>query len=118
MLFGRASSSKSMILRVLIATILIAIPPIIFEKYTYYLYATSNPVFFTYSGDRLWFDIIWFCIAGAISAVIVGRGTKVVVVPPIFASLIFTIAVYVTPFCTPKECYISSTDGLAPLRDF
>ena len=47
-----------------------------------------------------------------------GRHTKAVVLPPLFGSLIFTIVVYVAPFCTVKECYISSTDGLAPLRDF
>ncbi|MGI0092274.1 MAG: hypothetical protein ACREBS_11255 [Nitrososphaerales archaeon] len=107
-----------MAIRMLIAVITVLIPPVIFEKYTYFLYVTANPVFFTYSGDRLWFDIIWFCIAGALSAVIVGRDTKTAIIPPLIASLAFTIIVYVEPFCTVKECYVSSTDGLAPLRDF
>ena len=47
-----------------------------------------------------------------------GRNTKAVILPPLFGSLIFTITAYVAPLCTIKECYISSTDGLAPLRDF
>ena len=106
-----------MAIRALIATIAILLPPIIFEKSTYFFYTTGSRFYGTFSYDRLWFDIIWFCIGGALSVIIVGRKTKAVVLPPLLASLIFTIAVYVVPFCTVKECYVSSADGLAPLRD-
>ncbi|MDG6995927.1 MAG: hypothetical protein JRN52_08390 [Nitrososphaerota archaeon] len=109
---------KGPISRILIATAIVPVPSIIFEKYTYYLYTIGKPIFFTYSGDRLWFDIIWFCIAGVVSALIVGRKTKAAVLPPLIGSLILVIVLYVSPLCTVKECYVSSTDGLAPLRDF
>lgn len=93
-------------------------PPVIFEKYTYHLYLVGNPAFFNYSGSRLWFDIVWFCAGGMASAFIVGRDRKESILPPLIGSLLFVISVYVHPFCAVRECYVSSTDGLAPLRDF
>lgn len=105
-------------LLIIIATAIVSAPPIVFEKLTYYYYATGSRLFGTYSGDRFWFDIIWFCVAGAIACIIVGRNSKSVVLPPLFGSLLFILWIYVWPLCTMKECYISSTDGLGPLRDF
>ncbi len=104
--------------RLVLATIIILIPPIIFEKYTFFLYTSANPDFFNYSGSRLLFDIIWFAAGGVLCAVIVGREKKAVILPPLISSMLFIIAVNVPPFCDVRECYISSTDGLAPLRDF
>ena len=105
--------------RVVLATLFAVIPPIVFEKYTYQLYLTGSPNFFTFSGDRIWFDIIWFGAAGAITAFfIVGRDRRASIIPPLVASLFFVFSGYVVPLCAPKECYVSSTDGLAPLRDF
>jgi hypothetical protein len=118
LLFLRDRSLRNLVIRILVATAITPVPSIIFEKYTYFLYATANPNFFNYSGNRLWFDIIWFCIAGVVSAAIVGRNTRAVILPPLFGSFILIIVSYVAPLCTTKECYISSTDGLAPLRDF
>jgi len=117
-LFDRVISKKNLLVQIIFTTAILAIPPIVFEKLTYYYYATASPTFGTFSVDRFWFDIIWFCIAGAVVTIIVGRNTKAVILPPFFGSLIFTITAYVAPLCTIKECYISSTDGLAPLRDF
>ena len=48
----------------------------------------------------------------------VGREKKAVILPPLISSLLFIIVVNVSPFCDVRECYVSSTDGLAPLRDF
>lgn len=106
------------LVRVVFATVVVATPPIIFEKVTYYYYAIGAPAFGFYSGHRFWFDIIWFCVVGAISALITGRNTKLAIVPPLLGSLIFTVFVYLPPLCAVKECYVSSPDGLAPLRDF
>ena len=117
-MFDRVISERNLLLRIVLATAILPIPPIVFEKLTYYYYAIASPTFGTFSVDRFWFDIIWFCVAGVAAAFIVGRNTKAVIIPPIFGSLIFTITAYVVPLCTMKECYISSTDGLAPLRDF
>ena len=117
-LFDRVISERNLLLRIIIATTILPTPPIVFDKLTYYYYAIASPTFRTFSVDRFWFDIIWFCVAGAVAAFIVGRNTKAVILPPLFGSLIFTIMVYVAPLCTIKECYISSTDGLTPLRDF
>ncbi len=36
----------------------------------------------------------------------------------LIASALLITAFYGTPFCDMRECYVSSTDGLAPLRDF
>ncbi|HXQ92613.1 MAG TPA: hypothetical protein VN739_06375 [Nitrososphaerales archaeon] len=104
--------------RVVLAAIVILVPPIIFEKYTFFLYTSGNPAFFNYSGSRLWFDILWFVVGGVISIVIVGREKKASILPSLISSILFIIAVNLPPFCDVKECYVSSTDGLAPLRDF
>jgi hypothetical protein len=101
-----------------LAFLLILLPPIIFEKYTFYLYLTFSPNFFAYSGRRLWFDIIWFVASGAATALIVGRKKWVSLLVPFVASAAFIISVYSPPLCNPAECYISSTDGLGALRDF
>ena len=85
---------------------------------TYYYYATGNHLYGTFSGYRFWFDIIWFCVSGVVTAVILGRKTRTVVLPPVFGSLLFVLWTYVWPLCTVRECYISSTDGLGFLRDF
>lgn len=106
------------VIRVLLATAVVATPPIIFEKITYYYYAIASPAFGTFSGHRFWFDIVWFCIAGAVAAVMTGRSTRFAIIAPVLGSLVFTIVMYVPPFCTIKECYMSSPDGLGPLRDF
>jgi hypothetical protein len=100
------------------ATLLCYLPPLIFEEYTYYLYTLRTPEFFTFSGNRIWFDIGWFAASGAISALILGRKRWYSVVPPLFASAAFVASVYVEPLCFRSECYISSTDGLGPIRDF
>jgi hypothetical protein len=104
--------------RISLVTLILFVPPVIFEKYTYLLYLRADPNFFFFSGYRLWFDIIWFGVGGALSALIVGRQTRLVVLPPILSAFLFVISSNVYPFCAFKECYVSSTDGLAPLRDF
>jgi hypothetical protein len=109
---------SSSLLRMCLAVVVVLIPPIIFEKYTYFLYTIANPNFFNFSGSRLWFDIAWFAAGGAISTIIMGRHRRESVIPPLVASGLFVVAIYVSPFCAIKECYVSSTDGLAPLRDF
>ena len=111
-------SSAKTLLGLTLATIIILTPPLIFEKYTFFLYITSNPNFFWYSGNRLWFDIVSFGVTGVISALIVGRAKKTVVLPPLIGAALFIFAVNAVPFCEIRECYVSSTDGLAPLRDF
>ena len=101
-----------------LAVAAILVPSVVFEKYTFYLYTVADPNFFNYSGSRIWFDIIWFATAGILSTFIVGRKSKASVLPPLVASALFVIMIYAQPFCSVKECYVSSTDGLAPLRDF
>lgn len=104
--------------KIIAAFVLILLPPVLFEKYTYFLYATLSPNFFAYSGRRLWFDIIWFVASGAACALIIGRKKWISLIVPAAASASFILVLYVEPFCTPQECYISSTDGLGFLRDF
>jgi hypothetical protein len=99
------------------AFLLVLIPPLVFEKYTFYLYSIFSPDFFGYSGRRFWFDIGWFVAAGALSAIIVGRKKRASLFAPVAGAAAFTAAVYFPPFCVPKECYVSSTDGLGALRD-
>ena len=111
-------TNKKTLVGIILATISVFVPPLIFEKYTFYLYLTASPNFFQFSGDRLWFNIIWFGIGGVISTLLLGRRRKMVILPPILSAAILIIAVNVTPFCEVRECYVSSTDGLAPLRDF
>lgn len=115
------SSSRSrqhFISLVVAASIIVFTPPTIFEKITYYYYATGNHLYGTFSGDRFWFNIIWFCVSGVVTVAILGRNTKAVVIPPLFGSLLFILWTYVWPLCTVRECYISSTDGLGSVRDF
>jgi len=100
-----------------LVTVIILLPPIIFEKYTYVLYLTGNPNFFNYSGSRLWFDIIWFAVGGILSAIIVGREKRESLIPPLLSAVLFICTVNITPFCQMRECYVGSPDGLAPLRD-
>ncbi len=101
-----------------IATALILVPPLVFEKYTFFLYSTGNSDYGTFSVSRLWFDIFWFVASGVLAAFIVGRERKSFILPPLLASFLFIVAVNVQPFCAVKECYVSSPDGLAPFRDF
>lgn len=105
-------------LRGFAAFLLVVVPPVVFEKYTYYLYTISSPTFFTFSGDRLWFDIGWFIGSGAFSALILGRKNALAILPPLAGAWAFIVAVYDVPFCQAAECYINSTDGFAWLRDF
>lgn len=102
----------------LAAFLLVLVPVIIFEKYTFYLYLTNPQNFFLYSGRRLWFDIIWFAASGVGSAFIIGRKRWIALLIPILGSLAFIVSAYSVPFCDPRECYVSSTDGLGALRDF
>ena len=102
----------------LAALLLVLVPVIIFEKYTFYLYLTNPQNFFLYSGRRLWFDIIWFAASGVGSAFIIGRKRWIALLIPILGSLAFIVSAYSVPFCDPRECYVSSTDGLGALRDF
>jgi hypothetical protein len=115
---GYYSSLIPLLGRIIASFLLILVPPIIFEKYTFYLYLTASPNFFGYSGRRLWFDIIWFVASGAATALIVGRKRWISLVVPALASAAFIISVYSPPFCDPRECYTSSTDGYGFLRDF
>jgi hypothetical protein len=100
------------------ASLVVTIPPIIFEKLTFYYYSIASPTFGFYSGYRLWFDIIWFCIAGAVAALVVGRHTKASVLPALLGAFLFALTIYLAPLCSVVECYISSTDGLGAIRDF
>jgi hypothetical protein len=104
--------------RVFLVTVILLGPPVVFEKYTYLLYLKADPNFFFFSGYRLWFDLIWFGVGGALSTGIIGRNTKMSVIPPMVSTLLFVVSANVFPLCAAKECYVSSTDGLAPLRDF
>ena len=104
--------------KIIVAFFLILIPPIIFEKYTFYLYLTSSPNFFAYSGRRLWFDIIWFVASGAACALIVGRKKWFsLAIPSCCYGRVHSGSLQ-RSFCDRRECYISSTDGLGFLRDF
>ncbi len=101
-----------------LATILIIVPPLVFEKFTFYLYTINNPNFFNFSGSRLWFNVVWFAASGVPSTILVGKEKKFAVLPSLIASALFIVATYLFPFCAVKERYVSSTDGLTPLRDF
>jgi hypothetical protein len=103
---------------IFLATALIFLPPLLFEKFTFYLYVVNNPNFFNFSGSRLWFNVVWFAASGVPSALLVGREKKLGILPSLIAPFLFIIATYVAPLCAVKECYVSSTDGLAPVRDF
>lgn len=102
-----------------IACIILSISvPVIFEKYTFYLYASHNSSFFTFSGLRFWADTLWFLGVGAMTALILGRKERLALLVPFASAALFVIIVYVAPLCEPRECYVSSTDGLTPVRDF
>jgi hypothetical protein len=94
------------------------IPTWLFEKYTYLLYLRHSPDFFTFSGWRLMFDIMWFLFLGVFSALIVGRGRRISALTPFIAAGILMVFVYFAPLCATRECYVSSPDRLAPSRDF
>ncbi|MGI0084783.1 MAG: hypothetical protein ACREBQ_06845, partial [Nitrososphaerales archaeon] len=100
------------------ATLLVFLPPLIFEEYTYYLYTIASPQFFNFSGSRIWFDIAWFTASGAVSVIIVGRKRWFSLLPSFVGAGIFAVSTYIAPLCFEKECYISSTDGLGSFRDF
>ncbi|MGI0081599.1 MAG: hypothetical protein ACRECH_18515, partial [Nitrososphaerales archaeon] len=91
------------------ATLLLFLPPLIFEEHTYYLYTIASPQFFNFSGNRIWFDIAWFTASGALSPLIVGRKRLFSLLPPFIAAAVFVLSTYVEPLCFEKECYISST---------
>ncbi len=121
MLKGSNSSNLGLLIKVIATILLIFIPPLVFEKYTYFLFSTTgdSSAFFYYSGKRLDFDIGWFIGSGALSALIVGRKKWLFsLLPGAIGAAAFTISVYFVPFCAQQECYISSTDGLGALRDF
>ncbi len=111
-------SKSRLALDLVCVALLVFLPPLIFEEYTYYLYSIRSSQFFNFSGERVWFDIIWFALSGLISVLIIGRKRWIAVIPSLVSAAFFTIFVYAQPFCFQSECYISSTDGLGPLRDF
>lgn len=112
------SENASLLLKGLAAFAVVLLPPLLFEKYTFYLYLTDSPNFFGYSGSRFWFDIGYFALSGALSALVVGRRRWESIFPPVFGAAAFVISTYVSPVCPPRECYVSSTDGLGSIRDF
>lgn len=114
----RVKVSRLLTIRIIIAVLIGLVPPLLFEKYTFYLYLISSPDFFNYSGERLWFDIIWFGLTGTISTLFIGRDRRISVLAPIVSAFLFILSVNVSPLCEVRECYVSSTDGLTPLRDF
>jgi hypothetical protein len=111
-------NSVNTLWRLGLATILIIAPPLLFEKFTFYLYTINNPNFFNFSGSRLWFNVVWFAASGVPSTILVGREKRFAILPSLIASALFIVATNLVPLCAVKECYVSSTDGLAPLRDF
>lgn len=112
------STSASSLARFILAVLLSFVPPLLFEKYTFYLYLIASPEFFNYSGERIWFDITWFVVAGFLSVLLVGRSRRLAFLPPVIGAAILIIAAFNVPFCEPRECYVSSTDGLGAVRDF
>ncbi len=112
------SLPSSLVGKIIVAFILVILPPVVFEKYTYFLYLTSPITFFAFSVRRLWFDILWFVASGALCALIIGKKKWFSLIMPAIACASFILIVYVEPLCTPRECYVSSTDGLGFLRDF
>jgi hypothetical protein len=52
------------------------------------------------------------------TAVIMGRKGRLALLVPFASAALFVVIVYVVPLCETRECYVSSTDGLTPVRDF
>ncbi len=94
------------------------IPPLLFEKYTFHLYLIADPNFFTYSGSRLGVDAVLFILSGMACSFIVGRGRRLSALIPFVSSAILVFSFYAYPLCGVKECYVSSPDGLAAVRDW
>ena len=90
------------------------IAPFLFESYTFYLYMIGEPVFFVFSGFRLWF----FLASEMVLGFALGRISRL----PLYAAAGCTAAATVAltlllyQFCDPRQCYYSGPDGASWLR--
>jgi hypothetical protein len=95
------------------------IVPYIFELYTFHLYLKRDPVFYSYSGARLWFFLISPLAIGALLGFISRMSGRLMdprcsVAGIAAATLILTALLYL--ICDSRECYYSGPDGFGWLR--
>jgi hypothetical protein len=92
----------------------IVIVPFVFESYTFHLYATGDPAFFTFSGSRLWV----FLISPLLLGVLMGRAQALqpLMLCSAAAVAIAILIVIFYQFCDVRQCYHPGPDGLGEIR--
>src|SRR5579885_797701 len=110
---------RSGLMLALAALAAMIIVPYIFELYTFHLYLKRDPVFFSYSGARLWFFLISLLTIGALLGFISRVSGRLLdlgcPVAGIAAAIVILIAV-LYQICDSRECYYSGPDGFGWLR--
>jgi hypothetical protein len=92
----------------------IVIVPLVFESYTFHLYSTGDPAFFTFSGSRLWVFLISLLLPG----VLIGRAhpLRPIMLCAAAAIAIAILVVIFYQFCDVRQCYHPGPDRLGEIR--
>lgn len=90
------------------------LPSYIIERTADYYFLTSNPVFFTWSGDRTWLFIVSI-LAGAVIAGSLFKTLSAELVASYVAGMAVLLALLYY-FCDPRVCFSGGLDGLEPVR--
>lgn len=92
----------------------IVIFPFIFESYTFHLYSTGDPSFFTFSGARLWAFLISLLLLGVVIGLERAQHPAVLCAAAVVTVAILIMVLY--NFCDMRQCYYPGSDGLGEIR--
>src|SRR5215467_9770135 len=100
------------VIRTGIVLLLAVLPSYAVERFTEYLFLTSSPDFFTWSGLR----VELFISSMLLAAVIAGYLLDGLPVAAAYTSAILILLSLFFVFCRPRVCFNAGPDRLEPLR--
>ena len=92
----------------------VVVAPLAFEAYTFHLYEIREPLFFTFSGARLWVFLILQILLGVVIGL--ARLARPIVLGAFAAGTTAVLVAVLYHFCNPTQCYYSGPDGLGEFR--
>lgn len=101
-------------MKLLLPTLLVAVPVYILQWSANQLYYASNPVFYTVSGFRFDFFLSYFFFAALLVGYFVADW-RIAIASTIGGVVILVVLFYWV--CDPRVCYFAGLDGLEPLRE-
>ena len=90
------------------------IVPYIFESFTFHLYTSRDPQFFTFSGARLWVFLISNVLLGFVVGTLKTRHPVILCAIAVAATCVLILLLY--HLCEARQCYYPGPDGLGEFR--